>query len=510
MYYNRRNGIHTDALLFLQIGENFILQMDIRESLYSALLPVAADWRHRALEQTPLVSVVVITYNQEKFIEQALDSILMQETTFPIEILIGDDCSEDGTPEIVRRYEAEHPELIHATCREENVGSTRNSYELYMQARGKYIANLEGDDYWTDPKKLQKQVEFLEAHEEYSCCCTEFAYVDRDGVPFEKSRADRLREALFLDKTVYTLEDFSTSKHPSHPGTWLFRNFFATGRDCSILYKAHRIVGDTTLILILAAMGPFYKLPEVMQHYRMMGNKADSWTTMCDRNPFHLYELFMYHVRLEKYAKNVLHVKVDLMHHKRFEFYHFADNYLRDKTRAKRHCLWTMFQLTDHKMEFLHIFVQALYLATLSGNIRNMYALEKSDRLYQNLNKTWADFLTDLQGRKLILYGAGGGCWEILVRYYDILPVHYIIDRSKDMQGKYIMGYRINSPEKLAGLDREETIFFITSPFYYKEIAEYLDGQGFHHYYAYPVVERKKWKYFPLRFFEKDMDYMRY
>ena len=457
----------------------------------------------------PLVSVVVITYNQEKYIGQALDSILMQKTDFPIEILIGDDCSDDNTPNIVKRYEQEYPSLIKAFCREENLGSTRNSYELYMRAKGKYIANLEGDDYWIDDKKLQKQVDFLEANLEYACCCADFVYVDYDDVPFDKAKADKLHNSLFSNKREYALKEFNESKHPSHPGTWVFRNFFASGGDYSILYKAHKIVGDTTLIVILITIGKFYRLPANFLHYRMVANKDSSWTAMCEANPFHLYELFKYHVCLENYARDVLHINISLIQRKQFEFYHFADNYLRNKTRAKRNCLWNMFRITKNKSIFLKIYIQAIYLARLSGNVRNMYPLSTKDRLYQELNKTWDDFKRCLSGRRLILYGAGGGCLELLAEYYDVLPVDFIVDKSVQQQGKYILGYKVYPPEKLNVLDKEKTLFLITSPFYYKDIAAYLQEKGFCNYFSFPVMERKKFRYWPLRFFDHDMDYLR-
>lgn len=123
---------------------------------------------------TPLVSICCITYNHAQFIRKCLDGFLMQQTDFPIEILIHDDCSTDGTTEIIREYEAKYPDLIFPLYEEENQYQQGKAAEIdfynYRRARGKYIAYCEGDDYWTDPLKLQKQVDFMEANPEYSVC----------------------------------------------------------------------------------------------------------------------------------------------------------------------------------------------------------------------------------------------------------------------------------------------------------------------------------------------------
>ena len=122
----------------------------------------------------PLVSICSITYNHAPYIRQCLDGFLMQQTTFPIEIIINDDCSTDGTTEIIHEYAEKYPDLIFPIFHEENQyqKGVRGMFQRFVfpKARGKYIALCEGDDYWTDPLKLQKQVDFLEANPEYSLC----------------------------------------------------------------------------------------------------------------------------------------------------------------------------------------------------------------------------------------------------------------------------------------------------------------------------------------------------
>jgi glycosyltransferase involved in cell wall biosynthesis len=120
--------------------------------------------------EKPLVSVCCITYNHEKFISQAIDGFLMQKTDFPVEIIIGEDCSTDNTRAICRDYKEKYPDRITLLLPEKNHGMNQNFIKTVQACTGKYIALCEGDDYWTDPLKLQKQVDFLEVNEDFAIC----------------------------------------------------------------------------------------------------------------------------------------------------------------------------------------------------------------------------------------------------------------------------------------------------------------------------------------------------
>lgn len=134
---------------------------------------------------TPLVSVVVATYRHARFIAQCLDGIVNQVTKFPIEVIVGEDGSDDGTTELCIQYAEKYPNLIRLFIRDRSLSQYRsvegnvirfNGVWNRMSARGKYIAMCEGDDYWIDPLKLQKQVDFLEANPEYGMCYTQCRY----------------------------------------------------------------------------------------------------------------------------------------------------------------------------------------------------------------------------------------------------------------------------------------------------------------------------------------------
>lgn len=114
----------------------------------------------------PLVSVHMITYNHAPYIAQTIEGVLQQKTNFPFELVIGEDCSTDGTREIVFEYQKKYPDIIRVITSDKNVGMKRNSYRTMKACRGKYIAFCEGDDYWHRPDKLQIQVDYLEGHGE--------------------------------------------------------------------------------------------------------------------------------------------------------------------------------------------------------------------------------------------------------------------------------------------------------------------------------------------------------
>ena len=112
----------------------------------------------------------MITYNQEKFISAAIEGILMQQTSFPFELIIGEDCSADKTRSIVKEYADNHIDIIKPQFPEKNRGMANNLSLVLQAAKGKYIALCEGDDFWTDPLKLQKQIDFLEGNPAFSIC----------------------------------------------------------------------------------------------------------------------------------------------------------------------------------------------------------------------------------------------------------------------------------------------------------------------------------------------------
>lgn len=209
-----------------------------------------------------LVSISCITYNHAQFIRRCLDSFLMQKTNFAFEVLIHDDCSTDGTTEIIKEYEAKYPNIIKPIYENENqyaqgkpIGS---DVWNYPRAQGKYIAFCEGDDYWTDMFKLQKQVDFLENNQDYSMC-------------FHRAK-------IVGDLSVKTDLDISKIGNRDYSGQELFDNWIVP--TASILARTEYVLqkvkdkqlvvnGDIIIVLSCASKGKIRGFADIMSAYRI-------------------------------------------------------------------------------------------------------------------------------------------------------------------------------------------------------------------------------------------------
>lgn len=152
------------------------------------------------------VSVCVITYNHAPYIRRCLDSLIMQQTDFPYEIIVNDDCSTDGTTDILREYEAKHPGLVKPIYHEENQVQ-KGIYQIFStftfpKAQGEYIAMCEGDDYWLDPLKLQKQADFLDAHPTHSMVFHAVRWSYNDGTIQDTHRYDKNMDVCPIEDMI--------------------------------------------------------------------------------------------------------------------------------------------------------------------------------------------------------------------------------------------------------------------------------------------------------------------
>ncbi|CAG0904158.1 unnamed protein product, partial [Cyprideis torosa] len=127
------------------------------------------------------LSVIVITYNQENFIEDTLNSIISQKTNFKFEIIVSDDASLDKTQQVIAKIKEENHDLIKPIYNDENLGPNKNLLQAIKRAEGEFIAFCEGDDYWVDNKKIQKQVDFLEKHQNMGLCHTNFSILNQES-----------------------------------------------------------------------------------------------------------------------------------------------------------------------------------------------------------------------------------------------------------------------------------------------------------------------------------------
>jgi glycosyltransferase involved in cell wall biosynthesis len=214
----------------------------------------------------------MITYNHERFIRQAIESVLMQKANFAYELVIGEDRSTDRTRDIVLELQQKHPDRIRLLLAESNLGANLNFIRTLNACGGQYVATLDGDDYWISPFKLQKQVDFLDAHPECSICFHPIQFVfekDFSGQPFP------YRECFRHEKDFFKLED-------------LLRSFFM--RTCSVMFRGGSIgelpswfvdAGirglDWALHILVAQHGKVGFIDEVMATYRI--HAGGLWTS---------------------------------------------------------------------------------------------------------------------------------------------------------------------------------------------------------------------------------------
>jgi glycosyltransferase involved in cell wall biosynthesis len=213
------------------------------------------------------VSVLICAYNQQQYIEQAVRSALMQQANFPFELVIGEDCSTDDTPNILRRLAAENPDRIRLFCRDKNLGMHHNYRQTLLECRGQYIALLEGDDYWISPQKLQKQADFLDAHPECVLCFHDVLVFDqlagtehpycRPGIPQVTGIEDILQDMFFNTASVMMKN---------------LASFPVWGTDLAI--------GDWPYFIWMAAYGKFGFINEILSAYRKHGEGLWSKATV--------------------------------------------------------------------------------------------------------------------------------------------------------------------------------------------------------------------------------------
>lgn len=207
----------------------------------------------------PKVSICMVTYNHEKYIRQAIESVLMQKADFQYELVIGEDCSTDKTKEIIIEYQHKHPNKIRIHFNKTNMGAGSNFVQTLKACKGDYIALLDGDDYWTDPHKLQKQVDYLDNNRDYTIS-SHNVYVAQDG-----NKKNPIEWLGNEHRETSTLEDIL--------------EFGSGGATCSLVFRRKSIFplphwyhslpgGDWALQILCTTYGKMYYFRVIMGSYR--------------------------------------------------------------------------------------------------------------------------------------------------------------------------------------------------------------------------------------------------
>lgn len=257
----------------------------------------------------PLVSIICTAFNQEHYIAQAIESYLMQKTTFDIEIIIHDDASTDGTANVIREYEKKYPDLIKAIYQTENQYSKDKEIMAKIwvpYAKGKYIALNEGDDFWTDPLKLQKQVDFMENHPEFSLCMHAAENFNEIG-----NKKVGVRRPFIGDQILSVNDIISSASRSCALNSMLFR------REDVLLQKLPEFylkapIGDIILQIFLSLQGAVYYMDRYMSVYRV--NAKGSWTrSMRSIEKFKTYIKEIVHTfqEIDRYTEGKYHEAIE-------------------------------------------------------------------------------------------------------------------------------------------------------------------------------------------------------
>lgn len=297
--------------------------------------------------QEPVVSICCLVYNHEPFLRECFEGFVMQKTTFPIEILVHDDASTDHSADIIREYTAKYPDLfkpIYQTENQYSKGVKVSATFQFPRAKGKYIALCEGDDYWTDPYKLQKQVDFLESHPEYSFCAHNAMICYANG-------CERKFFNPLLESEVYTICDIIEKDWFIPTASILFRVNVWAERESNKRFAN----GDYYLQLLLLCKGEkMYYSNQVMSVYRKhlggVSNQFTKFSLFCN-----LKNLLEY---IDELTNQVYHQQIDQKIVKLKEQFLSAQK----AERRQNSATYKFLRRVKHIFERIYKFVLKLYL----------------------------------------------------------------------------------------------------------------------------------------------------
>ena len=226
-----------------------------------------------------MVSVLMTVYNHERYLKKAIEGVLMQRTNFKFELIIGEDCSTDGSRNIVEFYQNKYPDIIRAMLNSENLGMDSNGWQVTKAAKGKYLAICEGDDFWTDSNKLQIQVDFLESYPEYSGCYHSVKIIDEN----EKSLDIGPTPYVIDEDSDYDTEEWMKCILPGQTGSIVMRNYYPQLEPADLdLFLSTRCNGDNKIPILLLYHGKIRKMTRIMSCYRRTYT-GDSWNAISRR-----------------------------------------------------------------------------------------------------------------------------------------------------------------------------------------------------------------------------------
>lgn len=252
------------------------------------------------------VDIVMMAYNHGEYIAKALDSILMQKTRYTYRIIIGEDCSGDNTRQIIMNYYKQYADRMELYLWKKNIGMLPNAVNIMKGCSGKYVAFLEGDDYWTDPLKLEKQISFLENHPEFIGTAHNVREIDKNG----NSRHTAIMYPI-QEEHIYGVEQAMRWEMAAQTASLLYRNIHKDWReDDWEKYASCKANGDLKINIILGLSGDIFYFRDIMAHHRRVF-AGDSWTAKTFGKNI-LWLIYMFRKDLQRYIEKTLQIKLDI------------------------------------------------------------------------------------------------------------------------------------------------------------------------------------------------------
>ena len=260
------------------------------------------------MQTSPLLSIYVPTYNHENYIEKALDSIFMQKTKYSYEVLVGEDCSTDNTRNVLKKYEKKNYSNLKIFYRQQNMSKMEvtNAMDLILRCSGKYLIALEGDDYWIDAYKIEKQISFLESHPDYLAVSHRCLVVDKYG----NANGEKYPECT---ERHYTYRHFLFDIYPGQFTTVMYRNYRShdLGIDESLSLNCKGLgPGDRAIYFTLLLNGKIFCMNEVMSAYRHVTNGGSSFSATFQFNQKQFidyqYQFVLYARKLGDYKAEII------------------------------------------------------------------------------------------------------------------------------------------------------------------------------------------------------------
>lgn len=231
------------------------------------------------MNQSPMLTAIIISYKHEKYIAKAIQSVIDQETSFPYRIVVVDDCSQDNSTGIISGIAKKYPKLIETHLLEKNTGAAARAIgKANPIVNTPYVSYLDGDDYWCSKHKIEKQLQFLEENKEYVGCAHKSLIIheNTDKAPVEEG----------TDEDNWSIDDFMRfdKYYYCHTSSWIWRNVLGSDTFCfpdEYTQATKNYFGDVVLMILYAVHGRLKCLPDIMSVYRDTGSGV--WSSMNER-----------------------------------------------------------------------------------------------------------------------------------------------------------------------------------------------------------------------------------